>query len=432
MSAPSAVSAAPQKPVTLGLRANWRQFWLLVLINAFVGATVGLERTVLPLLAERDFGLASRTAALSFIVTFGLVKAATNLIAGRLGDRCGRKHILVAGWIIGLPVPLMIMWAPSWSWIVAANVLLGINQGLTWSTTVIMKIDLVGPDRRGFAMGLNEFAGYLALALAALASGEIASRYGLRPEPFYLGIAVVALGLALSLLFVRDTMAYVRHEATLADSDGPVVPTMRELLVRMSWRDAALFSTSQAGLVNNLNDGLAWGLFPLLFASAGLSVREIGVLAFVYPATWSVVQLATGALSDRIGRKWLIVGGMLVQGTALVAMVLVQGFVPWIATGALLGVGTAMVYPTLLAAVGDVAHPSWRGSAVGAYRLWRDSGYAVGALLAGVLADAFGMTIAIAAIGLLTAASGVVVAVRMPSVLSRQPRATSPTAVPIA
>jgi MFS family permease len=408
------------RTITLGLRANWGQFWLLVLVNAFVGAMVGLERTVLPLLAEREFGLASRTAALSFIVTFGLVKAATNLVAGRLGDRFGRRHILVVGWIIGLPVPFMVMWAPSWSWIVAANVLLGINQGLTWSTTVIMKIDLVGPERRGFAMGLNEFAGYLAVALSALASGEIASRYGLRPEPFYLGIAFVALGLALSHLFVRDTMAHVRHEATLEGSDRSGVPTLREILVRMTWRDPALFSTSQAGLVNNLNDGLAWGLFPIFFSAAGLSVREIGVLAFIYPATWGVVQLWTGALSDRVGRKWLIVAGMLLQGAALVAMVLVRGFVAWIVTGALLGVGTAMVYPTLLAAIGDVAHPSWRGSAVGAYRLWRDSGYAVGALLAGGLADAFDMPVSIAAIGLLTAASGVLVGLRMPETFSAQ------------
>ena len=408
-------SAAP----TLGLRANWGQFWLLVLVNAFVGAMVGLERTVLPLLAEREFGLASRTAALSFIVTFGLVKAATNLVAGRLGDRFGRKHILVIGWIIGLPVPFMVMWATSWSWIVAANVLLGINQGLTWSTTVIMKIDLVGPERRGFAMGLNEFAGYLAVALSALASGEIASRYGLRPEPFYLGIAFGALGLALSHLFVHDTMQHVRHEATLAASSPSGVPTLRELLARMSWRDPALFSASQAGLVNNLNDGLAWGLFPIFFSAAGLSVREIGVLAFIYPATWGVVQLWTGGLSDRVGRKSLIVAGMLLQGAALGAMVLVRGFAAWIATGVVLGVGTAMVYPTLLAAIGDVAHPSWRGSAIGAYRLWRDSGYAVGALLAGVLADAFGMAVAIGAIGLLTAMSGVLVAVRMPRLLSR-------------
>jgi MFS family permease len=421
----STLSASREKPIALGLRANWRQFWLLVLVNAFVGSMVGLERTVLPLLAERDFGLASRTAALSFIATFGLVKAATNLVAGRLGDRFGRKRILVVGWIIGLPVPLLVIWAPSWSWIVAANVLLGINQGLTWSTTVIMKIDLVGPERRGFAMGLNEFAGYLAVALSALASGEIASRYGLRPEPFYLGIAFVALGLALSQFFVRDTMGHVRHEVRLGASDRAGVPTMRQLLVRTSWRDPALFSASQAGLVNNLNDGLAWGLFPIFFSAAGLSVREIGVLAFIYPATWGVVQLWTGALSDRIGRKGLIVGGMMLQGAALVAMVLVRGFGAWIATGALLGVGTAMVYPTLLAAIGDVAHPSWRGSAVGAYRLWRDSGYAVGALVAGVLADVFGMTIAIAAIGSLTAASGLLVVVRMPETLSARRSGTT-------
>lgn len=425
-------SATTGPEPVLGLRANWRQFWLLVLVTAFVGATVGLERTVLPLLAEGEFGLASRSAALSFIVTFGLVKAATNLFAGRLGDRFGRKRVLVAGWIFGLPVPFMVIWAPSWSWIVAANVLLGINQGLTWSTTVIMKIDLVGPERRGFAMGLNEFAGYLAVALSALATGEIASRFGLRPEPFYLGIAFVTLGLALSLLFVRDTMGHARHEARLDASDRTDGPTLRELLVRTSWRDPALSSTSQAGLVNNLNDGLAWGLFPIFFSAAGLSVREIGVLAFIYPATWGVVQLWTGALSDRVGRKWLIATGMLLQGVALVGMVFVRGLVAWLATGALLGVGTAMVYPTLLAAIGDVAHPSWRGSAVGIYRLWRDSGYAVGALLAGALADAFGMTTAIAAIGVLTAASGALVAVRMPETLAARRLRHAAAATPVA
>lgn len=417
---PNAPCVAPAGAPVLGLRANWRQFWLLVLVNAFVGAMVGLERTVLPLLAEREFGLASRSAALSFIVTFGLVKAATNFFAGRLGDRHGRKRILVTGWLVGLPVPFLVMWAPSWSWIIAANVLLGINQGLTWSTTVIMKIDLVGPERRGLAMGLNEFAGYLAVALSALATGEIASRYGLRPEPFYLGIAYAALGLALSQLFVRDTMAHARREAALGAPDV-AAPRLRELFALVSWRDPALSSASQAGLVNNLNDGLAWGLFPLFFAAAGLSLREIGVLAFIYPATWGIVQLWTGALSDRVGRKWLVVGGMCLQGAALVTMVLVRGFVPWVVTGALLGVGTAMVYPTLLAAIGDVAHPSWRGTAVGIYRLWRDSGYAVGALLAGVLADTFGMSLAIAAIGLLTGASGALVALRMPETLAARP-----------
>ena len=424
-SAPDSLGA--EAPV-LGLRANWRQFWLLVVVNAFVGATVGLERAVLPLIAEVDFGIASRTAALSFIATFGIVKAITNFFAGRLGDRFGRKHLLVAGWIIGVPVPSLVMWAPSWSWIVFANVLLGINQGLTWSTTVIMKIDLVGPKQRGLAMGLNEFAGYVALALSALGTSVIASRYGLRPEPFYLGIAFVALGLGLSSLFVRDTMRHVRHEVSTNSAVDPLrashhsartpMPTKREVFLRTSWRDPALFSASQAGLVNNLNDGLAWGLFPLFFAAAGLSIGQIGILAFVYPATSGLLQLWSGALSDRVGRKWLIASGMVLQGLALVAMVMVLGFAAWIVTGALLGIGTAMVYPTLLAAVGDVAHASWRGSAVGIYRLWRDSGYAVGALMAGLLADVFGMALAIAAIGVLTAASGVLVAGRMPETLA--------------
>jgi MFS family permease len=421
----SAVDTAP----ALGLRANATQFWLLVLVNAFVGAMLGLERTVLPLIADREFGLASRSAALSFIVAFGLVKAASNLVAGSLGDRFGRRRILIAGWLVGVPVPFLVMWAPSWSWIVAANVLLGINQGLTWSTTVVMKIDLVGPERRGFAMGLNEFAGYLAVAFSALATGEIASRFGLRPEPFYLGIAYAALGLSLSVLFVRDTMNHMRSEAALHTRNGKADPEprggrvrLREVFVRATWSNPALFNASQAGLVNNLNDGLAWGLFPLFFAAAGLSLREIGVLAFIYPATWGITQLWTGALSDRIGRKRLISGGMLTQGVALLAMPLVHGFAGWLMTGALLGIGTAMVYPTLLAVIGDVAHPSWRGSAVGVYRLWRDLGYAVGAVLAGVLADVFGMSVAIGAVGVLTLASGTVVAFRMPETLPPRER----------
>lgn len=440
MSLGSAVAAPVASKVdqttepVLGLRENWRQFALLVLVNAFVGAMVGLERSVLPLIGEREFGLASKSAALSFIATFGVVKALTNLLAGRLGDRYGRKHVLVAGWLFALPVPFLVMWAPTWGWIVAANVLLGINQGLAWSTAVIMKIDLVGPKQRGLAMGLNEFAGYLAVALSALATGMIASRYGLRPEPFYLGIAFASLGLALSVLFVRDTHGHAHAEAkahaatrdsaidassTTQASAATIAPTFRELFARGTWRDPALSSASQAGLVNNLNDGLAWGLFPLFFAAAGLTVRQIGVLAFVYPATWGVTQLWTGAWSDRVGRKWLIVGGMLLQGAALAAMVVWRGFAPWVAAGVVLGVGTAMVYPTLLAAIGDVAHPSWRGSAVGVYRLWRDLGYAVGALLAGVLADLFGMNTAIGVVAALTAASGVLVAMRMPETLRR-------------
>jgi len=411
-----------ERPVALGLRANWRQFWLLVAVNAFVGAMVGLERTVLPLIAEREFGIVSRSAALSFIATFGVVKALTNLLAGRLGDRYGRKHVLVAGWLFGVPVPLLVIWAPSWSWIIAANVLLGVNQGLAWSTTVVMKIDLVGPERRGLAMGLNEFAGYLALALAALGSGLIAERVGLRPEPFYLGIAFVAIGLGLSVLFVHETVGHARHEArgtgprTVGEALEPR-PTLWALMRRAAWRDRALFGACQAGLVNNLNDGLAWGLFPLFFAAAGLPLGTIGVLAFIYPATSSIAQLWTGAWSDRVGRKWLIAGGMAVQGIALLAMVAVSGFAAWAVCGVALGVGTAMVYPTLLAAIGDVAHPSWRGSAIGIYRLWRDLGYAVGALLAGALADALGMGWSIGAVGAITVASGVLVAVRMPETL---------------
>lgn len=414
--------ADPAPAVALGLRANWRQFWLLVLINAFVGAMVGMERTVLPLLAQAEFGLASKSAVLSFIATFGVVKALTNFFAGRLSDIYGRRHVLLAGWLIGLPVPFLVIWAPSWSWIVFANVLLGLSQGLAWSTTVIMKLDLVGPKQRGLAMGLNEFAGYLAVALAALSTGYLAQAYGLRPEPFYLGIACAAAGLALSLLFVRETRHHVALEARdfpslSEEADHRVEISTREIFARASWRDPALASASQAGMVNNLNDGLAWGLFPLFFATAGLNVAQIGMLSFTYPAVWGLLQLWTGALSDRWGRKWLIAGGMLVQGGALAAIALVRGFWPWAGAAALLGVGTAMVYPTLLAAVSDAAHPRWRASAVGVYRLWRDSGYAVGALLAGALADLFGMAWSIGAVALLTFASGLLVVVRMPETL---------------
>jgi MFS family permease len=311
----------------------------------------------------------------------------------------------------------LVIWAPSWSWIVFANVLLGINQGLAWSTTVIMKIDLLGPKQRGLGMGLNEFAGYLAVALAALGTGYLAQVYGLRPEPFYLGIACVATGLALTVLFVRET----RYHAALETGSGHGSQlSTRELLARAVWRDPALSSASQAGLVNNLNDGLAWGLFPLFFAAAGLDVAQIGILSFTYPAVWGLLQLWTGALSDRWGRKRLIAGGMLLQGGALAAIAVVRGFWPWVGAAALLGAGTAMVYPTLLAAVGDVAHPRWRGSALGVYRLWRDSGYAVGALLAGALADLFGMAWSIGAVALLTLASGLLVIVRMPETLRAQ------------
>lgn len=422
----SGASMSGTGPVRLGLRENWRQFWLLVLVNGFVGAMVGLERTVLPLMAEEEFGLVARSAILSFIVTFGFVKAATNFFAGRLGDVFGRKWVLVTGWIFGIPVPFLLMWAPSWSWIVFANVLLGINQGLAWSTTVIMKIDLVGPKARGLAMGLNEFAGYLAVALSALATGYVAEAYGLRPEPFYLGIAFVALGLGLTLLFVRETAHHATLEAeeharerTRHDTDPELagILTTRQIFAMASWKHPALFSASQAGLVTNFNDGLAWGLFPLLFAAGGLTIGQIGMLTFIYPAAWGVLQLWTGGLSDRWGRKPLIAGGMLVQATALFMVAGVSSFWPWFAASALLGAGTAMAYPTLLAAVADVAHPTWRGSAVGVYRLWRDSGYAFGAIFAGVLADRLGIAPATAAVGVLVFLSTLVVWFRMPETL---------------
>ena len=413
-------------PIRLGLRANWQQFSLLVLVNAFVGGMVGLERTVLPLLAEEDFGLASRTAILSFIVSFGIVKALANLIAGQFSDRIGRKQILIAGWLFGLPVPIIIMLAPSWGWIIFANVLLGINQGLAWSTTVIMKIDLVGPQRRGLAMGLNEAAGYLAVSAAALASGYIAASYGLRPTPFYLGIVFAVAGLLLSIFFVRETRGHADHEATThrQDEHERGKPSFGQILLLASWRERSLFSASQAGMVNNLNDGMAWGLFPLYFAAQGLSVGRIGLLAAIYPAVWGFGQLGTGALSDHIGRKPLIVSGMWVQAAGILLLVVLDGFAAWAVAMALLGLGTAMVYPTLLAAVSDVAHPSWRASAVGVYRLWRDGGYAVGALLAGVLADLLGISSAIVAIAALTFVSGLVVLTRMYETLpGRRPAA---------
>jgi MFS family permease len=400
----------------LGMRANLAQFSLLVAVNALVGGMLGQERTVLPLLATDEFGLTAVTATLTYIAAFGIVKAATNFFAGTLSDRYGRKPVLVAGWLVGIPVPLLIIWAPNWGWIIFANVLLGVNQGLTWSTTVIMKIDLAGPEKRGMAMGINEAAGYGALALTALATGAIAERWGLRPEPFFLGLAYVALGLGLSTLAVRETRGHAHHEAAAhvtSDERMHDALSTREVFVLTSFRDRALSSVSQAGLVNNLNDGLAWGLFPLHFAAAGLSVRSIGVLAATYPAVWSIGQLVTGALSDRIGRKWLIAVGMWTQAVAIALVAVTSGFGPWAAAVALLGAGTAMVYPTLLAAVGDVAHPAWRASSVGIYRLWRDSGFAVGALLAGVVADAVDIPAAIWAVAVLTGASGIVVAVRM-------------------
>ena len=407
--------------IRLGLRANWRQFTLLVLINAFVGAMVGLERTVLPLLAQADFGLASKAATLSFLVGFGAVKAVANLLAGRLADRGGRKRILVAGWLAGLPVPLLLIWAPTWGWVVFANMLLGVNQGLCWSTTVIMKIDLVGPERRGLAMGLNEFAGYVAVSLAALGTGYLAAAHGLRPAPFYPGIGVAIAGLALSLFAVRETQGHVAVEAERLGGTEPA-RSFAEVLLLTSWKQRSLFAASQAGLANNLNDGVVWGLLPILLAARGLPLDRIGLVAAAYPAVWGVAQLATGPLSDRWGRKWMIASGMWVQGAGLLLFVIGPDLAAWLAAAAVLGLGTALVYPTLLAAVSDVAHPAWRASAVGVYRLWRDGGYAVGALAAGLFADTFDAAAAMGVASGLTLVSGAIVAGVMRETLPRRER----------
>ena len=397
--------------VRLGLRENLGQFSLLVVVNAFVGAMVGIERSILPLLAEQEFHLAARAAILSFIVVFGVTKAVTNYLAGRYSDRVGRRRILIAGWIVAVPVPFLLMWAPTWGWVLVANALLGVSQGLTWSTTVIMKIDLVGPARRGLAMGLNEFAGYLAVAGAAWATGWIAAREGLRPEPFYLGVLFVVFGLGLSVL-VRETKSHVGLE-TLVRPMSDDQATGSAIFWRTSVGDRNLSSISQAGLVNNLNDGMAWGLFPLFFAAARMDIGRLATLAAIYPATWGIAQLGTGALSDRIGRKWLIATGMWTQALGIALVATSNEFAGFATGAALLGVGTAMVYPTLLAAIGDVAAPVWRASAIGVYRFWRDLGYAIGALIAGVAADLLGLSGALWIVAGLTFMSGLVVSSRM-------------------
>ncbi|MFI2350737.1 MFS transporter [Streptomyces sp. NPDC019443] len=403
--------------IRLGLRANLAQFTLLVAVNALVGGVLGQERTVLPLLADDVFHLSAYTSALTYIVAFGATKAVTNFFAGTWSDRYGRKPVLIAGWLIALPIPAMLAWGPSWGWIIAANILLGMNQGMTWSTTVIMKIDLVGPERRGLAMGFNEAAGYVAVAATAMATGAIADHAGLRPEPFLLGAAYVVLALGLSTLVVRETRDHARFEAARHNSptdgvhDGDLTTGQIARLTSLS--DKALSAASQAGLVNNLNDALAWGIFPLLFAAHDLSIAQIGVLAALYPAVWGAGQMLTGWWSDHIGRKHLITTGMMLQAAAIALVAAGTTFGVWAAAQILLGIGTALVYPTLLAVIGDVAHPAWRARAVGVYRLWRDGGFAVGALLAGALADAYSLTTAIWAIAALTAASGLLVAVRM-------------------
>lgn len=404
--------------VQLGLRANWQQFWLLVLVNAFVGSMVGLERTLVPQIAAREFGLASISVTLSFIISFGVVKALANLAAGRNADRVGRKPLLVIGWLVGLPVPLIVMAAPSWGWIVFANVLLGINQGLCWSTAVIMKVDLVGPKERGRAVGLNEFSGYLAMALTTAASGWIAAQTALRPYPFYLGVVFALSGLLVSILLIHETRGHAHHESALRGSSVPL--SFRTIFRRVSWGDLRFFSLSQGGLVNNLNDVVIWGLLPLMALEARIPVERAATLGGTYLAVWGISQLFTGSLSDRIGRKPLITGGFGVQAAGIILFAFTTGWPPWLAATALMGLGTGMVYPTLLAAVGDLASPEWRASALGVYRLWRDSGYAVGAVVAGALSDVFSIPLAVLVIGLLTAAAGGVTALNLDETVKQE------------
>lgn len=392
----------------LGLRENWKQFTILVIINAFVGGMVGLERSILPQLAREEFGIVAKSAILSFIVVFGFTKAATNYFAGALANKAGRRNLLIYGWLIAIPVPFLIIYANSWSWIIVSNVLLGINQGLTWSSTVVMKIDLVGEKDRGFAMGLNEFAGYLAVALVALLTGYIASMYGIRPYPFYIGIGLIALGLSASIFLVKDTRKFVLQEKKVS-----TLKPLKNVFLQTTFRHPNLSSITQAGLVNNLNDGMVWGLFPLLLAAQGYTIKEIGIIVSIYPAVWGLGQLFTGKLADKVVKKTLLFWGMLLQGIAIVVMTYAGTSTDYILISVLLGLGTAVVYPAFLAAIADETTPDQRAESIGIFRLWRDSGYAFGAILSGILADAFGIRTAIISIGILTILSAVIIQLRM-------------------
>lgn len=394
--------------IKLGLKENWRQFTLLVIINAFVGGMVGLERSILPQIAEAEFHIVAKTAILSFIIVFGVVKAITNYFTGALANKVGRKNLLVIGWLVGIPVPFILMFANDWNWIVAANILLGINQGLTWSSTVVMKIDLVGDKQRGFAMGLNEFAGYIAIAVVAFATGWIASEYGLRPYPFYIGIALVFLGLVLSWVLVKDTQHHVAHETTISN-----VPRLRRIFWETTWKNKNLGSVTQAGLINNLNDGMAWGLFPILLASEGFTLGQIGIVTAVYPAVWGIGQLFTGKMADYFCKKDLLFWGMLFQGLALIALPFASTVTHFIMLSSILGWGTAMVYPTFLATVAENTHPADRAESIGIFRLWRDMGYAIGAILTGIIADALSINASIFIIGALTMFSSGIIYTRM-------------------
>lgn len=392
----------------LGLKENWRQFSLLVLVNAFVGGMVGMERSILPKLAEIEFHLAAKTAILSFIVVFGITKALTNYFAGALANQYGRKKLLVIGWVFALPVPFLLIYAPNWSWIIFANVFLGINQGLAWSSTVVMKIDLVGPKNRGFAMGINEAAGYLAVGAVAFLSASIANLYGIRPYSFYIGILLSILGLLTSIFLVKDTRGFVQLE-----SENSNAPLLSNVFKETSWKNPNLGSISQGGLVNNLNDGMIWGLFPMLLLSKGFSVAELAQIIAIYPSVWGLSQLFTGKLADKFPKKSLLFWGMLLQGSAILGFIWAQSFFAFAGLSVVLGLGTAVVYPTFLAAIADNTHPSQRAQSIGVYRLWRDLGYAVGAILTGILADFWSVNTAIFAIGSITLLSALVIQLRM-------------------
>lgn len=394
----------------LGLRANWKQFTLLVILNAFVGGMVGIERTVLPVLAELEFGIASHAAALSFIMAFGVSKALANYFTGRLAARYGRKALLVTGWLLALPVPFLLIYADAWAWVVAANILLGIHQGFAWSSTVVMKMDLVGEKDRGLAMGLNEFAGYLAVGAMAFLTGYLAAHYGPRPVPFQVGIALAVIGLGMTLLWVKDTTHHVAMEAATS-----ALPRLKRVFVETSLTHRTLGSVTQAGLVNNLNDGMLWGLLPVLLLNDGLGQERIGLIAAVYPAVWGIGQLFTGKLADHVNRRSLLIIGMALQGIAILGLPFMHAQAAYIALSAALGLGTALVYPTFLAVLAAHTHPQQRSEAVGVFRLWRDLGYAIGALITGLIADRFGITASILAIGAATVLSGLVVWLRMPS-----------------
>lgn len=398
------------KDVKLGLKENWKQFTLLVIINGFVGGMVGLERTILPQIAEKEFAIAANTAILSFIIVFGIVKALTNYYTGVLANKWGRKNLLILGWIIAIPVPFILMFADSWNWIIAANVLLGINQGLAWSSTVVMKIDLVGEKQRGFAMGLNEFAGYLSVAIVAFLTGYIANTYGVRPYPFYIGFVLIFLGLVGSVFFIKDTRHHVAKETGTS-----TVPRLLNVFWDTTWKHKNLGSVSHAGLVNNLNDGMVWGILPILLVSKDFSLKEIGLITAVYPAVWGLGQLFTGKMADIFDKKKLLFWGMFLQAIALIVMIWADTMTEFVIIGSILGFGTALVYPTFLATVAENTHPLDRAKSIGIFRLWRDLGYAVGAILTGIIADLLSINAAILFIGLLTFISAVIIQVRMKS-----------------